>query len=933
MTPSIRYGIRRLVLLNTESYSLGDFPLDRPLSISATNNVGKSTAINALQFPFLCNYRDMVFPKDYKQTLKYYFPYENSYVLSEIVTETGSFVVGAAGKGRLSGYEYQLFAIKKELDLEDFLMADDAGGRGKNVRTLDQVEQHLALADHWVKRLKPKQMQDALIGKEITIQGNEKFSIGVFRLKSMTDKNYRLFINVFKNLLHMNDFNMEEVKMFLINSLLPSWESVSYDFMSEYRNFNESLARERDRISAARRIAREVEELVRLKADWDAGFAFVSSAFRRIEAGYEREREKKKRDLENMRSAHGEIEHQINRIKADNEIQKTAYGRLFSQQEQLERRLKDLERKAARYALFPGVDACVEKIASLEDQRDRLVLELGKSTVDPVERIEQKIKSAQKKIAGFKSQLKNIRSNLLSVLKKHFDPDEIQMLMKIFNKTVFTTFSLETPALCIHDEPGLVGQLQQLLQRCENGIYNDGNLKVDLNRIAPVDIDDYFNHDRIRQNLALFEKDEAELVKTLDVAKNYQQKEREKKNLDQTIREQSNALEGYKAFLREEQDKRRFETQLAEARSALQAVVDRMKDNEDKSAQLNKRITGDRFEIEKRQAALHRMEADRQRVLIVKDLEGNTAMDPDPVFDMGDVTIEDLINAYVVKRGALSDTRARMDQCLANIELRGGNRFASGKDIPARIKEFEDSTNAESIHNYEIVLKRNETAATRQLGAMLKNLKDQFHEFVYEIKRFNRDMNKHRISNISKIEFIVDENNNILSIINTLINEDSIFGGDRDIYRVVQRFNELIDNKGVKISLPTLFNLGILVQLENGKEARSFGTTSIQSTGTDLTVKVVLNVMLLSRILHVKQNQVLNIPAYIDEAGQIDPENQQTLIDQCAKAGFVPIFASVEAQSTAEYWIGLRQVDGRILVEQEDWYRLTAKPLEEPTAS
>ncbi|ACN17070.1 conserved hypothetical protein [Desulforapulum autotrophicum HRM2] len=932
MTAKISYGIRRLVLLNTESYSLGDFPLDKPLSISATNNVGKSTAINALQFPFLCNYRDMVFPKDYKQTLKYYFPYENSYVLSEVLTETGTFVVGAAGKGPLSGHEYQLFAIKKELNLEDFLM-DATGGAGKKVRTLDQVEQHLGLADHWVKRLKPKQMQDALIGKEITIQGNEKFSIGVFRLKSMTDKNYRLFINVFKNLLHMNDFNMEEVKMFLINSLLPSWESVSYDFMSEYKNFNESLERERDRIAAARSIAKEVQALVRLKADWDEGFEFLSSAFRRIEAGYEREREKKKTDLENMRFAHGEIENQINRIKADNEIQKTAYGRFFSQQEELGKRLAKLERKAAHYALFPGVDVCVQKIALLEDQRDSLVLELGKSTVDPVKRIEQKIKSVQKEIAGFESQLTNIRSNLLFVLKKHFGPEDIQMLMKILNKDILTAFSLENQDLCIHDEPGLVRQLQQLLQRCAKGIYNDGNIRIDLNRVASVDIDDYFNHDRIKQNLALVQKDKAELVKTLDVAKNYQQKEREKKNLDLTIREQSNELEGYKAFLREKQEKPRLEAQLAEAQSELKLVVDRMKDNEDQSALLNKRITGDRFEIEKSQAALLKMEAERQRVLIVKNLEGNTALDREPVLDMDGINIETLINAYVVKREAISDIRARIDQCLVNIELRGGNRFASGRDIPARIKEFEDNTNEESINNYETVLKRNETAATRQLGAMLKNLKDQFHEFVYEIKRFNRDMNKHQISNINKIEFVVDENNNILSIINTLINEDSIFGGDKDIYRVVQRFNELIDKKGVKISLPNLFNLGILVQLENGKEVKSFGSTSIQSTGTDLTVKVVLNVMLLSRILHVKQNQMLNIPAYIDEAGQIDPENQQTLIDQCAKAGFVPIFASVEAQSTAEYWIGLRQVNGKILVEQDDWYRLTAKPLEATTAS
>lgn len=929
MKSRISYGIRRLVLLNTETYSLGDFPLDRPLSISATNNVGKSTAINALQFPFLCNRRDMVFPKDDKETLKYYFPYENSYVLSEILTDTGTYVVGAAGKGQLSGYEYQLFAIKKELNLSDFMIDDETRSNRKKIRTLDDLEKHLGLEDIWLKRLKPKQMQDALIGKEITINGSEKFSIGVFRLKSMTDKNYRLFINVFKNLLHMNNFNMEEVKMFLINSLLPSWESVSYDFMSEYQNFNQSLDKERNKIETAKRIKEDVRLLAKLKADWDKGFGFLSAAFKNIEARYEKEREEKHNALETLKTEYGQIESRMAEIKADNDILQQEYGKFFSRQEELKKWLKQLDRKDSQYKLFPPVDEFHKQIVSLEAKRDRMVLELGKSSADPVERIEQKILSIRKEIAGFENQLKNIASNLLFVLKKHFEASEIQTLMKLINKDIFISFSMDGEDLCIQDEKGLVRQLESLLLQCRNGIYNDGKIRVNLNKIDPVDIEDYFNHDQIKKNLALSQKDEKQMQQTLTVAQNYQQKEKEKNLLDQTIREQNNELAAYQSFLKDKEQRPLFEKELSDTTKALTLVTEKMKSNEDQLAALNKRISGDRFEIENQENALRKMEVERQRVSIVKDLEGNTCFDEMNFYDTGHIGIEKLISDYIKEKDALSDIRSRIDQCLTNIELRGGNRFSSGKDIPARIREFEESTGDESIKSYETVLQRNETAATRQLGAMLKNLKDQFYEFEYEIKRFNREMNKHQISNIQKIEFIVDENNNILSIINTLINEDSIFGGDKDIFRVVERFNELIDKKGVKISLPNLFNLGISVLLENGKEIKSFGNASIQSTGTDLTVKVVINVMLLSRILHVKHNQILNIPAYIDEAGQIDPVNQQTLIDQCAKAGFVPIFASVEAQSTAEYWIGLKEVDGRIFVDQDDWYHLTVRPLEE----
>ena len=110
---------------------------------------------------------------------------------------------------------------------------------------------------------------------------------------------------------------------------------------------------------------------------------------------------------------------------------------------------------------------------------------------------------------------------------------------------------------------------------------------------------------------------------------------------------------------------------MAEAQKELQLVIDRMKDNEDRSALLNKRITGDRFEIERRQTALLKMEADRQRVLIVKNLEGNTAMDREPTLDMDGVNIETLINDYVVKREAILDIRTRIDQLFCKHRAQG----------------------------------------------------------------------------------------------------------------------------------------------------------------------------------------------------------------------------------------------------------------------
>jgi len=182
-------------------------------------------------------------------------------------------------------------------------------------------------------------------------------------------------------------------------------------------------------------------------------------------------------------------------------------------------------------------------------------------------------------------------------------------------------------------------------------------------------------------------------------------------------------------------------------------------------------------------------------------------------------------------------------------------------------------------------------------------------------------MNKRPISNIKKIEFFIDENNKVLKTIRKLEKVDSLFV-EGSSSRMIQNLTQLVEG-GESISLPNLFNLGIRVELINGKKPiEAFGQTKIESNGTDLTVKVVLNVMLLKRILHQKPDQILNIPAYIDEAGQIDTDNQNTLIKECSEAGFIPVFASVEPQDSAFYWIGLNFVDNKILVTPDDWWTL-----------
>ncbi|RLB89574.1 MAG: hypothetical protein DRH26_11310, partial [Deltaproteobacteria bacterium] len=417
------------------------------------------------------------------------------------------------------------------------------------------------------------------------------------------------------------------------------------------------------------------------------------------------------------------------------------------------------------------------------------------------------------------------------------------------------------------------------------------------------------------------------------------QKEKEKQGIEETLRQESLEVEAYKRFLEEQKMKPDMEKEYAGVRDEFDETEEKLKNKEVKKIEWSQRKISDGQLIGEKEAAFIHMEKEFERVTMVEPPDqgregqntgiSQTTSPPVPEqLTFEHLTIEQLIHGYLEKKDMAEELKNRMDQSLLVIEAQGGSRFAMGQDFSAKILLLQEQTDKESIKNYKQALKKKQEARSRELGAMLKNLAKQLDLFKQEVMRFNNEMNKHKISNIHRIKFIVDEDNNILGTIKKLIFEDTLFGGSRHIDRVVENLNDIITRKGVSISLPNLFNLGVYLKLENGKEIESFGKGSIESTGTDLTIKVVLNVMLLSRILHVKQDHLLNIPAYIDEAGQIDPINQQTLIEQCAKAGFVPVFASVEAQSTADYWIGLKEVDGKIYVTQDDWFRLTPKPSE-----
>lgn len=909
------YGIRRLLLLNAASYALGDFPLDRPLSISAPNNRGKSTAINALQFPFLSHMNDMAFPRSNEDTRKYYFPYDNSYVVSEIVTETGTYVVGAVGKGQASGHEYQLFAYHSPLDIEDYLDREQ-GDEVMKVRNLKELSARLGRRGVWVKPLQPKQMRDALMGKTITLSNDEQFSIGVFRLRSMTDDHYRLFIRVFKNLLHMNNVNLDEMKRLLIDVLMPGEGSTTVDFMSRYRLLNEEVEKALENVDTASRIALYVKKLAEAKVANDKAYGILRALWASIASAYGFEHSRREDAIDRLAKDIAGIEPKMVEIKASRDPLQDVIGEMDFTKRNIESTLTTIEEDAQRFALYESPEVIEQQIAERQEQRDRLVVELQRTDPEDIQGIKADLKSVSQHIEELRARTLAIENNLLFVLTEEFNEIQTQTIIRLFNKDLLSLVRVDDDGIQVVNHEEMIARIRKVLAYCKDGYFDDGSVRIRLDAIPLIDIDDYFNFDSIQQALTRQEKRQSELERNLEVAQDYRRLEQKRRDLQAQIREEEGNLKEYRAYLDMSKNKAQLESNLKQVSADLETKRDELSGMADQLLGLGSHKQD--LENQKRSSeyALKELEAKYQQVTPVASSD---PLGSAPTHRLPE-SLEEMIDTYLLAIQSKNESAKEMQGQFDLIESKGGLRFTHSEEEAIRIRELTEAV--EGIDEYQLQYENLQKSGSQELGALLKGLSDRFDVFTNEILQFNRQMNKRKISNIERIQFVIDGNNDILNAVKKIVEQGTLFSDPDSVHRAVQDLDRLVGQRGVKLSLENLFNMGISIELENGKVSTSFSDANIQSTGTGLTVKVILNVMLLGRLLYTKEGQVVNIPIYIDEAGQIDPANQQTLIDQCLPAGFVPVFASVEAQATADYCIGLAEKDGRIYVDQEDWFRL-----------
>jgi hypothetical protein len=133
----MRY-LSKIVFINTADKSLryAEVELDGNVHFIGTQGVGKSTLLRAILFFYNADTQKLGIPREKKNYNEYYFPYQNSYIVYEVQTETGTFcVMSFKSQGRVafrffdSEYSKQYFIDEEGKAFETWDKTRDAFGK------------------------------------------------------------------------------------------------------------------------------------------------------------------------------------------------------------------------------------------------------------------------------------------------------------------------------------------------------------------------------------------------------------------------------------------------------------------------------------------------------------------------------------------------------------------------------------------------------------------------------------------------------------------------------------------------------------------------------------------------------------------------------------------------------------------------------------
>jgi len=889
----IDIGPSKFILINSGKFGYGEIVVNKPVQLVGANNVGKTTLINALQFLMVDDEKQMRFPKPPRETKSFYFPDTYSYVLLEIITPTGYRVLGAHGMGPVKNNNIERFAFEGEFQKERFIRKDN------KIREFDAIKADLAAKNFTT--LEPRHLKAALTG----IGESKGVSLGLVPLRD--NNHFASFQAIFKNLLHLNSLRQDELKNVLLKVYKNDFSLDHIDLTSAYDARFREISNQRESIrmlEGVKPMVVDTDTLIGRQAELRGILPFLFEIIEKeLQVDGKRHRECMASFTKDLEDLNEELKNLQNTWKNKREQKDTCHSEMGAVNTDISR-IEILENKFSAFS--PEITKA--SLDNLKKQLSSLMVKLDMVSRDDVQRLKIQARKKEKSIKKDERLLKQSRDLLITHLKKIFSDYQIDHLFTLLNPEMLHLIQGED-GFDIKDKELLVERFNILLGHVnQQGRYRDDAVQVMLESMRRPGASDFMDRDKITKRLHEKQAELTELRSRLESAQNADELTHKKELLDASCNELQKQLHSYETFLEEKkqmpvwkESKKRLEKNLEVLGKDLSEI---------------ERLI---LKLEKDKNKIIQKEQDEKRrySLLVRDVQSLAPPSPEwekkVSVDIESQKIDELIQGYRYQ----SDEEQKLSRTIENLVLqimqKTSGQYGRGNDqqtilcLSEELDGLEEKTKAND-HDWQDLV--------AGFGNSFKELNNSYEALKSKIIALNRQLGKISISNISKLQLVVADNHKWVEKIKQIaINHESPLFRDLNAQeKIYAEFSDILKDIP-SLHLKDLFTLHFAVETPDGNVTTYPDLDSIESNGTTITVKILVNLILL-RSLFGKKN--FRIPYYLDEAPNLSSKNLQAILHVSDSLGFTPILAGTIPVDAADVFYFMKQNQGKIWMRPHD---------------
>ncbi len=865
-------GPTKMLLLNCGKFEFAEVLLDAPLHLVGPNNVGKTSLIALLQMLYIDDQRKMHFSRPMAETRKYYFPDIFSYALFECLTPTGYRVVGIRGLGPVRQYDFERFAYAGRLDAADFLDSER--------RTLPHEEIFAKLSVREFTKLTPAQLRAALTGV------GDNRGVDLRLVPARHGGSYKRFRNVFNNILRLSHLKQDELKGLIIDIHISDFQQRTINLAELYQAPFEKVQRDAQEVRQLKLLQPDIESLLShiekrsqcrhdIPALWDA----VGKAILASRAKLERD------ETELLRARDGDIALEKETAERMAELRAQS-GELAEALGDIHAKLKNVERLREKFADFIP-EWALRREREIRKELSSLVYRLGQLDRTPESEIQRRLKRIESEISQRETRLAGLSQAAVHWLRKNFNDSELDDIFRVLSPELLS-LSMEKDVV-MDDEKRVVEDLRRLIASGGGHALELKGITILLDRLSSPQLKQYVDSELIKRELDELQSERDEYRIALETSRDVKVLQKERKSLESELDGLVIKLSEYNDFVELQEQETLWQEKQASLLEQKGVLENEIAQSENERVEIVRRI--ERLKDELSQVELQRAELENT----VKGLQKPPQQwELHTVDDLPQV-LDDLVQRYHRVSSVQKTEDEYVAEILLRIESHTYGRYVAANE-EATVCALREQL--ESIPEKENAVRELWTSIAVGIQKALSNIAHDLDVLKGVVQKLNRRIGSVSISNLHSVKILVKENPGLVRHIRgiTLEQDMPLFADSNQVKRSFDDIGKLLSENSI-IKLDDMFELEFEIESSNSQIHRYAHLSAIESNGTTITIKVLVNLCLLRELL---KDADVRVPFYLDECSSLDYENLSAIVDAAAGMGFVAVLASPDAMDAAQ---------------------------------